>query len=345
MALAEKQVVALDDDKTMPGETTRAEAIAISRDRSKTGIKYFLIGRTHGLDDIEKAADIEGFRNTLAGQQTAFDENGIVHMEAIHRQDFRSFALRLQRLGEIVRHGGFAGAGRTGNGDQETLGVAGAADDLAGDIFDGDAHAATGSVGTDLAPVMKATASDIVYSFGLITVRRAAEPVDMDAVGHLEDMRHVVRDQHDRHAARAHVEDQFQHLAAFLDAERGRRLVHDDDLGAERRGARHGHALALTAGKRFDRLVDVLDRSSGRVRQACRARAFPSPAGRACGTIAPSTPGFADLAAEEHVVGDRQRRRKREVLIDGLDAGVARLHRRLEVDLLALQRDLALIRA
>jgi hypothetical protein len=53
---------------------------------------------------------------------------------------------------------------------------------------------------------------------------------------------------------------------------------------------------------------------------------------------------FADLAAEEHVVGDRQRRRQRQVLVDGLDAGVARLHRRAELHLLAFEADLAFIR-
>ena len=47
---------------------------------------------------------------------------------------------------------------------------------------------------------------------------------------------------------------------------------------------------------------------------------------------APSRPRLADLAAEEHVVGDRQRRRQREVLVDRLDAGLARLHRRVEVE-------------
>ena len=47
--------------------------------------------------------------------------------------------------------------------------------------------------------------------------------------------------------------------AAFLDAERRRRLVEDDDLRAEGRGARHRHALALAAGQRLHRLVDVLD--------------------------------------------------------------------------------------
>ncbi len=42
--------------------------------------------------------------------------------------------------------------------------------------------------------------------------------------------------------------------------ERGSWLVEDDDLGPERSGSGHGDALALSAGKCFDRLVDVLDR-------------------------------------------------------------------------------------
>ncbi len=57
----------------------------------------------------------------------------------------------------------------------------------------------------------------------------------------------------------------------------------------------------------------------------------------------PGDAGFADLAAEEHVVGDRQRRRQRQVLVDGLDAGVARLHRRTELHRLAFELDFALV--
>src|SRR5262249_34741751 len=53
-----------------------------------------------------------------------------------------------------------------------------------------------------------------------------------------------------------------------------------------------------------------------------------------------SAPHFA---AEEQVLRDRHRRCDREVLIDGLDAGAARVHRVLEVDLLAIEPDLALV--
>ena len=46
-----------------------------------------------------------------------------------------------------------------------------------------------------------------------MTQSRRPEPVDVDAVGDLEDVRHVVADEHDRHAARAHVLDEVEHPA------------------------------------------------------------------------------------------------------------------------------------
>ena len=60
---------------------------------------------------------------------------------------------------------------------------------------------------------MKATASDIVYSLGLMTAQATAQPMDVDAVGDLEHMRHVVRDQDDGQAAFLDVEDQLEHPA------------------------------------------------------------------------------------------------------------------------------------
>ena len=45
----------------------------------------------------------------------------------------------------------------------------------------------------------------------------------------------------------AHLADQLEHHVAFLDAERGGRLVHDDHVPRERGAARHRHALALAA--------------------------------------------------------------------------------------------------
>ena len=69
----------------------------------------------------------------------------------------------------------------------------------------------------------------------------------MDAVGELEDMRHVVRDQHHRQALVAHAADELEHHAALLHAQRGGGLVHDHDVLRKGRSARHGHTLALAA--------------------------------------------------------------------------------------------------
>ena len=57
--------------------------------------------------------------------------------------------------------------------------------------------------------------------------------------------------------------------------------------------------------------------------------------------ILPERAGLPPLAAEKQVVGDRQRRRQSEVLVDGLDAGVARLDRRAEMHRLAVHQHLA----
>src|SRR5262245_52461247 len=81
----------------------------------------------------------------------------------------------------------------------------------------------------------------------------------MDAVGDLEDMRHVVADQDDRQAALLHVEHQLEHFSRFLDAQRRGRLVHDDDAAAESRRPHYRNALALAAGKRLDWLPNALD--------------------------------------------------------------------------------------
>ena len=85
-----------------------------------------LVGRAHRRDDIEKGADVEGFGHALALQQAAFDQDGVVHVEAVHRQDLGAFALGLQRLGQRVGQRRFAGPGRAGNRDEEALRIAGA---------------------------------------------------------------------------------------------------------------------------------------------------------------------------------------------------------------------------
>ena len=139
---------------------------------------------------------------------------------------------------------------------------------------------------------MMATASDMVCDLRRDHRRPPAEPLDVDAVGDLEDVRHVVADQDDRQAPVADVADQLQHPVALLDAQRGRRLVEDDDLAAERRRARHRDGLALPAGQALHGLADVLQRADAQLAHvprglglhvlACRASGTPSRGRRAC---------------------------------------------------------------
>ena len=82
----------------------------------------------------------------------------------------------------------------------------------------------------------------------------------MDAVGDVEHLRHVVRDEDDGDAPVAQVADELEHLVRLANAERGGRLVEHDDLRAERRGACHGDGLALAARQVLDGHRDVLQR-------------------------------------------------------------------------------------
>ena len=160
----------------------------------------------------------------------------------------------------------------------------------------------------------------------------APQPVDVDAVGHFEHMRNVVADQDDRDAARAHVADQFQHPAAFLYPQCCGGLVQDHHLGTEGGSARHRHTLTLAARQGFHRLIDVLDGHQPQFRQLVAGELLhPGPVHHP--KEAAGQAGFAPFAAQKHVVGDRQRRRHRQILVDRFDAqgagivGAAEMHR------------------
>ena len=101
---------------------------------------------------------------------------------------------------------------------------------------------------------MMATASAIVCDCGVIDRPRASEPLDVDPVGDLEHVRHVVADQDHR---QARSRRRLISSSTWFDsshAERRGRLVEHDDLAAERRGAGHGHRLPLAAGQGLDGL-------------------------------------------------------------------------------------------
>src|SRR3954466_1668707 len=168
-----------------------------------------------------------------------------------------------------------------------------------------------------------------------------AEAQHLDAVGDLEDLGHVVADEHDREAALAHAEDEVEDVARLHDAERGGRLVHEDDLARPRYRAADRDALALAAGHRRDR--------RGRVLQA-DAEALERLVGAAVhrGVVEEAElaeqPAARDLAAEEEVCRRVEFGRERAGLVDGLDPERARLERRADRHLAALEEDLACVR-
>src|SRR5215211_2020485 len=118
-------------------------------------------------------------------------------------------------------------------------------------------------------------------------------------------------------------------MGGLLHAQRRRRLVEDDHLAAERRRPGDRHALTLAAGQRLDHLRDVLDRHDAAIELA---EDLAEDAGR------------PRLAAEEQVVGDVERWRHGEGLVDGLDAVGPRVDRRPHLDRRAVEQDLALVR-
>src|SRR5579863_2850336 len=151
-------------------------------------------------------------------------------------------------------------------------------------------------------------------------------------------MRHIVRNENDRQPAPLHVKDQLQDAPRFLHAERRRRLVHDDDAFGECCGARHRDALALAARESLDRLIDVLNGHQPKlVELVARELLHRGAVERA--KDAAYGPGRAHLAPQEHIVGDRQGRREREVLIDCLDSGFPCVDRRAEMHDLAGEPD------
>lgn len=74
-----------------------------------------------------------------------------------------------------------------------------------------------------------------------------AQPMNVDAVRHFENMGRIVGDQNDLKATGLDVLYQFKHAAALFNIEGCGRLVHDLDLGTECGGACDGNALALAA--------------------------------------------------------------------------------------------------
>lgn len=90
-----------------------------------------------------------------------FFKDAIVHMEAVHGQHGGRFAPCQQSITKGIRQRGFAGPRGTGNSDDKTGSTFCPPKNVFGDGFKLQRHAASVSFGASLAPVMKATASDM----------------------------------------------------------------------------------------------------------------------------------------------------------------------------------------
>ena len=208
---------------------------------------------------------------------------------------------------------------------------------LVGGRSSGCGHAFSSSSWNVSAPVIAATTSSIDTSLRLEAGDARAEAQHLDPVGHLEHLRHVVADEHDREALVADLADQVEHVARLDDAERGGRLVHEDDLLGPRHRAADRDALALAAGHVRDARARVLDLHAEALE---RLVAAPAHLGLVEEPELAQEPGRVQLAAQEHVRGGVDLGREREVLVDRLDAEAARVLRRVDVDRLALEEDL-----
>ena len=149
-----------------------------------------------------------------------------------------------------------------------------------------------------------------------------------DLVGDLEYIAQVVGDEDDPLPLAPERLDQRQHTALLRNAERGRRFVHDHELGVPVDGAADGDRLPLASGEGCDRRAQPRD-----VKIETRHRLFRRPRHhRPIEDRQEAEQLSLRLAAKKDVLADRQVVRQRKVLVDGLDAVLARLVRRREGD-------------
>ena len=158
---------------------------------------------------------------------------------------------------------------------------------------------------------------------------------DGDAIGNREDLFETMRDIDDAAAVRLEQPDDREQSLDFAFGQRGRRLVHDDDLrvGADRLGDLDdlllGHAERFDQARRIDRGADPAEELR---RPALTCRPVQPP------------PRAAGFERHRDVLGDRQVGEERWLLVDGGDAeraGAAGIHRRHDV---AVDDELAAIR-
>jgi hypothetical protein len=165
----------------------------------------------------------------------------------------------------------------------------------------------------------------------------AAAPEDHDAVAQVEHLAHVVADQDQRLAIVLQGADDVFDLRRFLDPQRCRRLVHDDQLGREGRGPCDRHALPLAARHVTDGVGEVgdLDRRADQCRFGRLAHVFAVQDREGPEVEQHLLTAEEQVRRHVEVVGESQ------VLEHGLDARFARLDRSGEVHFLAVEPHLA----
>ena len=140
----------------------------------------------------------------------------------------------------------------------------------------------------------------------------------------------------DREPLLGEPRDELEHLLGLRDAERGRRLVEDDEPRVPHHGAGDRDRLALAAGERRDRLADRADRRDG---EALHRLGRPL---LHLGLLEPLE-DVVRLAAEVHVLDDVEVVAQREILVDDLDPELRRVLRAVDRDRLAVEEDLAAV--
>ena len=158
-----------------------------------------------------------------------------------------------------------------------------------------------------------------------------------DLVGDLKYIAQVVGDEDYPLPLAPQRVDQRQNSALLRNAERGRRFVHDHELGVPVDGAADGDRLALASRERCDRRAQPRD-----VKIETRHHLFRrSRHHRPIEDRQKAEQLSLRLTAKKDVLADRQVVRERKVLINRFDAILSRLVRRCEGDRFAAQQNLA----
>jgi len=159
--LLQQQVVALgDDDAIVSGDTpgSRYGELPVSvKDRDE-----YLATSLYGSQQIAQATNVEGVWSTFPRQVASLLQDGIVEMKAVHRQNSAAVPSVDQDLVQPIRQCGLACTGRPGDGHEQTGAMLRPSLDFGDQIVKRWPHAARSTSGAGRAPVMKATASDMV---------------------------------------------------------------------------------------------------------------------------------------------------------------------------------------